>query len=145
MGSGRFVSPKIIEVALNDGGARTLAGAEIVLNLGSHAAIPDIPGLAAARPLTHIEALELDCLPTHFIVLGGGYIRNRDGPDFSPLRQPRDDCRALQPAHGTRRPGRRARDRNHPEGQRRRDSAKRPSCQRSWPFRGLGCCDPADG
>ena len=74
MGSGRFVSPKIIEVALNDGGARTLAGAEIVLNLGSHAAIPDIPGLAAARPLTHIEALELDCLPTHFIVLGGGYV-----------------------------------------------------------------------
>ena len=74
MGSGRFVGPKIIEVALNDGGARTLAGAEIVLNLGSHAAIPDIPGLAAARPLTHIEALELDYLPTHFIVLGGGYV-----------------------------------------------------------------------
>jgi pyruvate/2-oxoglutarate dehydrogenase complex dihydrolipoamide dehydrogenase (E3) component len=74
MGSGRFVGPKTIEVALNDGGARTLAGAEIVLNLGSHAAIPDIPGLAAARPLTHIEALELDYLPSHLIVLGGGYV-----------------------------------------------------------------------
>ena len=74
MGSGRFVGPKTIEVALNDGGARTLAGAEIVLNLGSHAAIPDIPGLAAARPLTHIEALEVDYLPSHLIVLGGGYV-----------------------------------------------------------------------
>ena len=74
MGSGRFVGPKTIEVALNDGGARTLAGAEIVLNLGSHAAIPDIPGLAATRPLTHIEALELDYLPSHLIVLGGGYV-----------------------------------------------------------------------
>ena len=74
MGSGRFVGPKTIEVALNDGAARTLAGAEIVLNLGSHAAIPDIPGLAAARPLTHIEALEVDYLPSHLIVLGGGYV-----------------------------------------------------------------------
>ena len=74
MGVGRFVGPKTIEVALNDGGARTLSGAEIVLNLGSHAAIPDIPGLAAAKPLTHIEALELGVLPAHLIVLGGGYV-----------------------------------------------------------------------
>jgi pyruvate/2-oxoglutarate dehydrogenase complex dihydrolipoamide dehydrogenase (E3) component len=74
MGVGRFVGPKIIEVVLNEGGARTLNGSEIVLNLGSHAAIPDIPGLEAARPLTHIEALELDALPSHLIVLGGGYV-----------------------------------------------------------------------
>ena len=74
MGAGRFVGPKVIEVALNDGGARTLDGAEIVLNLGSHAAMPAIPGLEAARPLTHIEALELDILPSHLIVLGGGYV-----------------------------------------------------------------------
>ena len=74
MGSGRFVGPKTVEVALNDGGARALDGAEVVLNLGSHAAIPDIPGIEAARPLTHIEALELDYLPSHLIVLGGGYV-----------------------------------------------------------------------
>jgi pyruvate/2-oxoglutarate dehydrogenase complex dihydrolipoamide dehydrogenase (E3) component len=74
MGSGRFVGSKTIEVTLNDGGTRVLAGDEVVLNLGSHAAIPDIPGLEAARALTHIEALELDYLPSHLIVLGGGYI-----------------------------------------------------------------------
>ncbi len=74
MGSGQFVGPKTIEVALNDGGVRQLAGSEIVLNLGSHAAIPDAPGLDAAHPLTHIEALELDYLPSHLIVLGGGYV-----------------------------------------------------------------------
>jgi pyruvate/2-oxoglutarate dehydrogenase complex dihydrolipoamide dehydrogenase (E3) component len=74
MGSGRFVGPRTIEVALNDGGARSLTGAEVVLNLGSHAAIPDIPGLEAARALTHIEVLELDYLPPHLIVLGGGYV-----------------------------------------------------------------------
>ena len=73
MGSGRFIGPKTIEVALNDGGTRVLAGNEIVINVGSHAAIPDIPGLRDARPLTHIEALELDDAPPHLIVFGGGY------------------------------------------------------------------------
>ena len=38
------------------------------------AAIPDIPGLRAAKPLTHVQALELDRLPRHLIVLGGGYV-----------------------------------------------------------------------
>jgi pyruvate/2-oxoglutarate dehydrogenase complex dihydrolipoamide dehydrogenase (E3) component len=42
--------------------------------LGTHATIPPIAGLADARPLTHIEALELDRLPAHLIVLGGGYV-----------------------------------------------------------------------
>jgi pyruvate/2-oxoglutarate dehydrogenase complex dihydrolipoamide dehydrogenase (E3) component len=74
MGAGRFVAPKTLEVHLNDGGTRVLAGGQVFLNLGTHAAIPNIPGLEDARPLTHIEALELDYLPEHLIVLGGGYV-----------------------------------------------------------------------
>ena len=74
MGSGRFVAPKTIEVHLNDGGRRLIAGEKVFLNVGTHAAIPNVPGLKEARPLTHIEALELDCLPSHLIVLGGGYV-----------------------------------------------------------------------
>jgi pyruvate/2-oxoglutarate dehydrogenase complex dihydrolipoamide dehydrogenase (E3) component len=74
MGSGRFIAPKTIEVALNDGGKRVLIGSNIVINVGTHAAIPRIPGLEAVRPLTHIEVLELDMLPPHLIVLGGGYV-----------------------------------------------------------------------
>ena len=46
---------------------------KVFLNVGTHAAIPSIPGLAEARPLTHVEALELDYLPPHLIVIGGGY------------------------------------------------------------------------
>src|ERR1700735_3883868 len=45
MGSGRFIGPKTIEIALNEGGTRVLAGNQIVINVGSHAAMPDIPGL----------------------------------------------------------------------------------------------------
>lgn len=52
MGSSRFTGPKTLDVELNDGGRRVLAGDSVVLNVGTHAAIPDIPGLAAARPLT---------------------------------------------------------------------------------------------
>jgi pyruvate/2-oxoglutarate dehydrogenase complex dihydrolipoamide dehydrogenase (E3) component len=74
MGSGRFVAPKTLEVHLNDGGTRILCGDRVFLNVGARAAIPDIPGLVSARPLTHIEALELDYVPAHLIVLGGGYV-----------------------------------------------------------------------
>ncbi len=74
MGAGRFVAPKTLEIRLNDGGTRMLAGDQVFLNVGTHAAIPSIPGLEAARPLTNVEALELDYLPPHLIVLGGGYV-----------------------------------------------------------------------
>jgi pyruvate/2-oxoglutarate dehydrogenase complex dihydrolipoamide dehydrogenase (E3) component len=74
MGAGKFVAPKTLEVRLNDGGTRVLAGDQVFLNVGTHAAIPSIPGLEAARPLTNIEALELDYVPQHLIVLGGGYV-----------------------------------------------------------------------
>lgn len=74
MGSGHFVAPKTVEVRLNDGGRRTLSGERVFLNLGTLPAVPDISGLKQTRPLTHIEALELDYLPSHIILLGGGYV-----------------------------------------------------------------------
>ena len=73
MGNGRFVAPKVLEVILNDGGTRVLAGDKVFLDVGTHAAIPNVPGLEAVKPLTHVEALELDYLPQHLIVIGGGY------------------------------------------------------------------------
>ena len=74
MGSGRFVAPKTLEVRLNDGGTRVLTGDQIFFNVGTHATIPDLPGLRAAGPLSNIEALEFDHVPPHLIVLGGGYV-----------------------------------------------------------------------
>ena len=74
MGSGRFVAPKTLEVRLNDGGTRVLAAGQMFINVGTRALVPNIPGLEAAGPLTNIEALELDYLPPHLIVLGGGYV-----------------------------------------------------------------------
>ena len=73
MGDGRFVAPKTLEVTVHGSGTRTFTADKIFINVGTHAAIPSIPGLAEAMPLTHIEALELDYLPSHLIVIGGGY------------------------------------------------------------------------
>ena len=74
MGEAKFTGPKTLEVRLNEGGTRTVTGQRIFLNLGTHAAIPATPGLRECGPLTHIEALELDVLPAHPVVIGGGYV-----------------------------------------------------------------------
>ncbi|HEY0145670.1 MAG TPA: FAD-dependent oxidoreductase [Methylovirgula sp.] len=73
-GSGRFTGPKMLEVQLNDGGTRFLTADKVFLNIGTHSAMPDVPGLEAAKPLTHIDILEIDYVPPHLIVLGGGYV-----------------------------------------------------------------------
>jgi pyruvate/2-oxoglutarate dehydrogenase complex dihydrolipoamide dehydrogenase (E3) component len=74
MGNGRLKGPTQIEVELNGGGVRELTGSRLIVNVGTHAAIPNIPGIHAARALTHIEALELDYVPAHLVVMGGGYV-----------------------------------------------------------------------
>ena len=74
MGEAKFIGPETIDVRLNDNGTRTITGERIFLNLGTHASIPSVPGLAESQPLTNIELLELDRLPGHLIVLGGGYV-----------------------------------------------------------------------
>ena len=74
MGEARFTEPKTVEVTLNAGGSRRLRGDRVFLGLGSRASVPDVPGLVAAEPMTHVEALNLERLPDHLIVLGGGYV-----------------------------------------------------------------------
>jgi pyruvate/2-oxoglutarate dehydrogenase complex dihydrolipoamide dehydrogenase (E3) component/pimeloyl-ACP methyl ester carboxylesterase len=74
MGEAKFTGDKTVEVRLNDGGSRTITGERVFLNLGTHAAIPATPGLLESKPLTHIEVLELDRLPEHLVVIGGGYV-----------------------------------------------------------------------
>lgn len=74
MGEGSFIAPKTISVKSADGAIRILQGKQVVINTGTHAAIGTTPGLEQAKPLTHIDALELDQTPEHLIVLGGGFV-----------------------------------------------------------------------
>src|SRR6266446_5280754 len=73
-GSGRFIAPRTLEVTLSDGTLRQLRGTNVIVSTGTRATLGAIPGLAEAQPLTHIEALELDEVPEHLLVIGGGYI-----------------------------------------------------------------------
>src|SRR6516225_2270673 len=74
LGSGRFITPKTVEVTLQNGTVRQLHGTNVIVNTGTRAALEPVPGLADAQLLTHIEALELDEVPEHLFVIGGGYI-----------------------------------------------------------------------
>jgi pyruvate/2-oxoglutarate dehydrogenase complex dihydrolipoamide dehydrogenase (E3) component len=74
LGDGTFVAPRTLRVALRDGSQRTLTADRVFVNIGTHAAIPDTPGLRDAKPMTHIEALDLQRRPDHLIILGGGYV-----------------------------------------------------------------------
>jgi pyruvate/2-oxoglutarate dehydrogenase complex dihydrolipoamide dehydrogenase (E3) component len=74
MASGRFIGTRTLEATLADGTKRLLRGKNIVIGTGTNAAVGITPGLREARPLTHVDALELDVVPEHLIVLGGGYV-----------------------------------------------------------------------
>jgi len=74
LGSARFLGPKTLEVSLPDGGKTVVRGDRVVIGTGTHATLPQMAGLVESRPMTHIEALELDRLPGHLLILGGGYV-----------------------------------------------------------------------
>jgi len=74
LGAGRFIAPRTVEVHFPDGTTRRLHGTNVIVSTGTRPTLEAIPGLAEAQPLTHLEALELDCIPEHLLVLGGGYV-----------------------------------------------------------------------
>jgi pyruvate/2-oxoglutarate dehydrogenase complex dihydrolipoamide dehydrogenase (E3) component len=73
-GQGVFVGPREISIDLEQSGTRLLSADTVIVSTGSRATIPHIPGLLEAKPMTHVEELELDTLPDHLIVLGAGYV-----------------------------------------------------------------------
>lgn len=72
--AGEGAGSHIVEARAADGATRHFETERMFLNLGTRPAVPDIPGLVDAAPLTHVEALELGHVPEHLIVLGGGYV-----------------------------------------------------------------------
>ncbi len=73
-GTGRFIASRTVQVTLTDGTIRRLHGTNVIVSTGTRAALEKIPGLGEAQPLTHVEALELDEIPEHLLVIGGGYV-----------------------------------------------------------------------
>jgi pyruvate/2-oxoglutarate dehydrogenase complex dihydrolipoamide dehydrogenase (E3) component len=80
-GEGSFVDARTVRVELNAGGERLLTADRIVINTGGRPAVPGIPGLADVNWLDSSSVMELQSLPAHLVVLGGGYI----GLEFSQM------------------------------------------------------------
>jgi len=82
MGEASFTEPHTVEVALAEGGTRTLTADRIVLNTGTRSLIPPIEGLTEVDYLTNRSIMELAEVPEHLLVLGGGYIGLEFGQMF---------------------------------------------------------------
>jgi pyruvate/2-oxoglutarate dehydrogenase complex dihydrolipoamide dehydrogenase (E3) component len=73
-GNARFVGSKSVEVRLNDGTQRVIAANYIFINTGTRASQPQLNGLNNTPFLDNASIMELDSVPEHLLILGGGYI-----------------------------------------------------------------------
>lgn len=73
-GEASFIGPQQIRVALRSGGERRLTAPQIFINTGTRSAVPPIEGLDTVSYLDNERIMELDQVPEHLVILGGGYI-----------------------------------------------------------------------
>jgi pyruvate/2-oxoglutarate dehydrogenase complex dihydrolipoamide dehydrogenase (E3) component len=81
IGEARFIGPKSLEILLSEGGTRQLTGERIFINTGARPAKPPVAGLDKLATLDSTSIMELETLPEHLLVMGGGYV----GLEFSQM------------------------------------------------------------
>jgi pyruvate/2-oxoglutarate dehydrogenase complex dihydrolipoamide dehydrogenase (E3) component len=82
MGEAHFTGPKTLEVRMNNGDTRQLTANTIFINAGDRPAQPSIPGIEGVATLDSTSIMELDTVPEHLLVIGGGYIGLEFGQMF---------------------------------------------------------------
>lgn len=85
MGEARFAGPRELEVALNGDGSVRLSADRIFINTGTRPAVPPVEGLEDVPFLDNRSVMELDEVPEHLLVLGGGYVGLEFGQMFRRL------------------------------------------------------------
>jgi pyruvate/2-oxoglutarate dehydrogenase complex dihydrolipoamide dehydrogenase (E3) component len=89
-GDARFTGPKTVEVLSNalsgvqseDSAPRSLSAKYIFINAGTRASRPKLDGLDEVDALDNVSIMELDAVPEHLLILGGGYIGSEFGQLF---------------------------------------------------------------
>jgi pyruvate/2-oxoglutarate dehydrogenase complex dihydrolipoamide dehydrogenase (E3) component len=81
-GSASFINAREIEVRLNDGGTRTITSEKIFINTGGRSFKPQLDGIDKVPTLDSTSIMELDEVPEHLLVLGGGYVGLEFGQMF---------------------------------------------------------------
>jgi pyruvate/2-oxoglutarate dehydrogenase complex dihydrolipoamide dehydrogenase (E3) component len=82
LGEASFTAAKSVRVRLKDGGQRELTGEKIFIDAGTRSTVPAIDGLKDVSFLDSTSIMELDSVPEHLIVLGGGYVGLEFGQMF---------------------------------------------------------------
>ena len=82
MGEARFTSPKTVEVRLKNGETQQLMASTIFLNAGDRPAKPALSGIENVSTLDSTSIMELDTVPEHLLVVGGGYVGLEFGQMF---------------------------------------------------------------
>lgn len=81
-GEAKFVDKKMLEIILNGGRSKTIQADRVFINTGCSPLIPAIKGIDSVDYLTSTSIMELETIPEHLIVLGGGYIGLEFGQMF---------------------------------------------------------------
>jgi pyruvate/2-oxoglutarate dehydrogenase complex dihydrolipoamide dehydrogenase (E3) component len=81
-GEAEFTGPKTIRVRKKDGGELALAANQIFINAGCRPSVPRISSLSEVPYLNSTSIMELEAVPQHLLVVGGGYIGLEFGQMF---------------------------------------------------------------
>ncbi len=84
-GKASFTGPHSVEIKTNHGEIRQVTADKIFINAGARPSRPDVPGLENLPTLDSTSIMELDHVPEHLLVLGGGYIGLEFGQLFRRL------------------------------------------------------------
>ncbi|MGI8860505.1 MAG: mercuric reductase [Rubrobacteraceae bacterium] len=74
MGEARFTGPKELEVRLDGGEKIQISAENVFINVGARPGGVPVDGLDTVRALDSTTIMELDEVPEHLLVLGGGYV-----------------------------------------------------------------------
>jgi pyruvate/2-oxoglutarate dehydrogenase complex dihydrolipoamide dehydrogenase (E3) component len=84
-GEANFTGPRSIQVRLKDGSQRILTADKFFINAGCRAFVPSLEGLQNVPYLDSTSIMELDVVPEHLLIIGGGYIGLEFGQLFRRL------------------------------------------------------------
>ena len=82
MGEASFTGPKTLEVRLNNGESQHITANTILINVGDRPATPSVTGIEHVSTLDSTSIMELDTVPEHLLIIGGGYIGLEFGQMF---------------------------------------------------------------
>ncbi len=82
MGEAAFIAPKAVEVHLNDGRIQQLTSDLFFINTGERPSVPPLEGIENVPYLNSTSIMELNVVPDHLLIIGGGYIGLEFGQMF---------------------------------------------------------------